>query len=142
MTSEYKLYSFQVQNTHVNVFSGLISTSNELFNLYCLKFNKSYPTMRRVIAQGERRCKSYSFSTSSLDGVRGQRHVPAALYLWVTDPLDGGLVGLQSQSGCWTLCPCRGSNPDRPARGQLLYWLSYPAFNLQCLFSYLSILWS
>jgi hypothetical protein len=23
------------------------------------------------------------------------------------------------------LCPCRGSNPDRPARSQTLYYLSY-----------------
>jgi hypothetical protein len=32
--------------------------------------------------KGERRYSSYSFLTSALDGVGGQRHVPATLYLW------------------------------------------------------------
>jgi hypothetical protein len=35
---------------------------------------------------GERRYSSYSFSTSALDGVSGQRHAPAALYPQRKDP--------------------------------------------------------
>jgi hypothetical protein len=31
-------------------------------------------------AQREKRCSSYSFTISALDGVNGQRHAPAALY--------------------------------------------------------------
>jgi hypothetical protein len=31
-------------------------------------------------AQGDRRYISYSFMTSSLDGVSGQRHAPASIY--------------------------------------------------------------
>jgi hypothetical protein len=65
-------------------------------------------------------------------GVRGQRHAPAALYPgerapgthWIGDwvgpraVLDAGARGK-------ILCPCRGSNPDRPARSQTIYCLSY-----------------
>jgi hypothetical protein len=45
-------------------------------------------------------------------------------------PLYRGMGGPQSRSGhrrkVKILCPCRGSNPDRPVRSQALYWLSYP----------------
>jgi hypothetical protein len=58
-------------------------------------------------------------------GVSGQRHAPAALYPRGKDPrypLDRRLGGPQSRSGRRDrrkiLCPCRGSNPDRPARSQ------------------------
>jgi hypothetical protein len=37
------------------------------------------PATRHGGAWGERRYSSYSFSTSALDGVSGQRHAPAAL---------------------------------------------------------------
>jgi hypothetical protein len=51
---------------------------------------------------GERRYSSYSFLTSALDGVSGQRHALAALYRWKRDPrysLDRRrLSGSQSQS--------------------------------------------
>jgi hypothetical protein len=68
-------------------------------------------------------------------GVSGQRHAPAALYPLVKDPgypLDwiGGWVGLRAGMDAGArikiLCLCRGSNPDRPARSQTLYCLSYP----------------
>jgi hypothetical protein len=53
-------------------------------NLHTLKTDitspvKSSPATRHGGAWGERRCSSYSFSTSALDGVSGQRHAPAAL---------------------------------------------------------------
>jgi hypothetical protein len=42
----------------------------------------------------------------------------------------GGWVGLRAGMDAGVrikiLCPCRGSNPDRPARSQTLYSLSYP----------------
>jgi hypothetical protein len=40
---------------------------------------QSCPATRHGGAWGERRYNSSSFSTSALDGVSGQRHVPAAL---------------------------------------------------------------
>jgi hypothetical protein len=51
---------------------------------------------------GERRYSSYSFFTSALDGVRVQRHAPAALCPRGKDhryPLYRRLGGPQSQSG-------------------------------------------
>jgi hypothetical protein len=53
-------------------------------------------------ARGERRYSSYSFTTSALDGVSGQRHAPAAFYSRGKDPrypLDRRLGGPQSRSG-------------------------------------------
>jgi hypothetical protein len=65
-------------------------------------------------------------------GVSGQRHAPAALYPRGKDrryPLDRRLGGPQSRSDAEArrknLCPCRRSNPDRPARSQTLYCLSF-----------------
>jgi hypothetical protein len=67
------------------------------------------------------RYSSYSFLTSALDRVSGQRHAPAALNLGGKDPgthCTGGWVGLTAGMGTEVrgkiLCPCRGSNPDRP----------------------------
>jgi hypothetical protein len=37
----------------------------------------------------------------------------------------GPRAGLDAGARRKTLCPCRGSNPDRPARRQTIYWLSY-----------------
>jgi hypothetical protein len=65
-------------------------------------------------------------------GVSGQCHAPATLYPRGKDPwypLDRRLVGpragLDAGARRKILCPCRGLNPDRPARSQTLYWLSY-----------------
>jgi hypothetical protein len=70
----------------------------------------------------ERRNSSYSFSTSALDGVSGQRHAPAALYTRGEDPqhpLDRKLGGPQIRSGHKrleekSLRLCRRSNLSRP----------------------------
>jgi len=51
---------------------------------------------------GGEEVSSYSFLTSALDGVSGQRHAPAALYPRGKDPrypLDRRLGGPQSRSG-------------------------------------------
>jgi hypothetical protein len=62
-------------------------------------------------------------------GVTGQCHVPAALYPRGKDPgthWTGGWVGpragLDAEARRKILCLCRGSNPDRPARSQTLYY--------------------
>jgi hypothetical protein len=47
---------------------------------------KSSPATRHGGAWGERKYSSYSFSTSALDGVSGQRHAPAAFYPRGKDP--------------------------------------------------------
>jgi hypothetical protein len=49
--------------------------------------NKKVIALRHANAKGERKCSSYSFLVSALDGVNGQRHAPAALYPRVKDPL-------------------------------------------------------
>jgi hypothetical protein len=62
---------------------------------------KSSPTTP-MEAQGERRYSSYSFTTSALDGVSGQRQVLAALYPRGKDPrypLGRRMGGPQSRSG-------------------------------------------
>jgi hypothetical protein len=51
-----------------------------------LSKSQSCSTTRHEGAWGERRCSSYSFTTSALDGVSGQRHAPAALYPRGRDP--------------------------------------------------------
>jgi len=68
--------------------------------------------------------------TTALEGVRGQRHAPAALYPG-KDP-----VPIVQEAGVWTgaenLAPTGIRSPDRPARSQSLYRLLYPAHNLTC----------
>jgi hypothetical protein len=56
------------------------------------------PATRHGGTRGERSYSSYSYLTSALDGVSGQRHVPAALYPF-RHPLDKRLGGPQSRSG-------------------------------------------
>jgi hypothetical protein len=62
---------------------------------------------------------SYSFTTSELDGVSGQRHSSAALYPQRKDPhWTGGWVDpiavLDTEVRGKISCLCRGSNFDRP----------------------------
>jgi hypothetical protein len=62
-----------------------------------LKLKLFHYTPRRRL--GERRINSYSFSTSAIDGVSGQRHAPAALYPWGKEsryPLYRSWVGPRS----------------------------------------------
>jgi hypothetical protein len=64
--------------------------------------------------------------------VSGQRHAPAPLYPrgkntgthWIGGWV-GSRAGLNAEARRKILCPCRGSNPSRPLRSQLLYLLSY-----------------
>jgi hypothetical protein len=61
---------------------------------------KNCPATRHGGTWGERRYSSYSYLTSALDGVSGQRHAPAALYPLGKNPwypLDKRLGGPQSR---------------------------------------------
>jgi hypothetical protein len=65
--------------------------------------------------------------------VRGQRHAPAAFYPPWKDPVpivqeDGWAPG-PVWTGAENLAPSGVRYPDRPARSQSLYRLSYPAPN-------------
>jgi hypothetical protein len=83
---------------------------------------------RHVRAKGERIYSCYSFLTSALDGVSGQRQAPPALHPrnrtlgthWI-----GGWMGLRADLDTETagtiLCLCRGSSPGRPVCSQTLH---------------------
>jgi len=69
--------------------------------------------------------------TAALEGVSGQQHAPAVLY-----PREEPVLIVQEAGwalgAVWTggkSHPQRDSIPDRPARSQWLYRLSYPANN-------------
>jgi hypothetical protein len=62
-------------------------------------------------AQRERRYNSYSVTTSSLDGVSGQRHAPAALYPRKKGPqVSIGQESSFAQEPVWTQ-RIEGKNP-------------------------------
>jgi hypothetical protein len=76
-----------------------------------------YMLWRRI---GERRYSSYSYLTSALDGLSGQRHAsrftpgertPGTHWIegWV-----GPRAGMDAGARRKILCPCSGSNLDRP----------------------------
>ena len=81
--------------------------------------------------------------TTALEGVRGQRHVPAALYPRERPGIHciGGWLGPRAgldRRGKSLLQ--RDSIPDRPARSQSLYGLSYPAHSYVITWFYSSFL--
>jgi hypothetical protein len=71
---------------------------------------------------------SYSFTTSALDGVGGQRHAPSALYpqgqdpRYPLDPVSTQRVEEKSFGPDGVRAPIA----RRLARRKTLYWLSYP----------------
>jgi hypothetical protein len=84
--------------------------------------------LRHAGSKGERIYSSYSFLTSTLDGVSCQCHFPAALYPRGKDPCThwiGAWVGLGAgvdiQARERNLCLCRGSNTGRPFCNQSLH---------------------
>ena len=68
--------------------------------------------------------------TTALEGVRGQRHAPAALYPG-KDPIrivqEAGWTPGPVWTGAENLASTGIRSPDRPARSQSLYRLRYPA---------------
>jgi hypothetical protein len=66
--------------------------------------------------------------------MRGQRHAPAAFYPWkdsVPIVQEVGWAPGPVWTGAENLTPTGIRSPDRPARGQSLYRLSYPAHDIQ-----------
>jgi hypothetical protein len=68
--------------------------------------------------------------TTALEGVRGQRHAPAALYPG-KDPVpiiqEAGWAPGPVWTGVESLAPTGIQSPDHPASSQSLYELRYPA---------------
>jgi hypothetical protein len=67
--------------------------------MLCKSKKQSSPATRHDGTLGERRYSSYSFLTSALGGVSGQRHAPAALCPGERAPVThctGGWVGLRA----------------------------------------------
>jgi hypothetical protein len=110
-----------------------------------LELAKADPLHATEALAGERRFSSYSFSTSALDKVSGQRHAPAALYPREMTPpprtnFIGGWVrlraGLDTEAAGKILCLFRESNPGHPVCSQtLLTELPQPLFWLICFYS-------
>jgi hypothetical protein len=87
----------------------------------CIERLTAAPLHATEALGGERRYSSYSFSTSALDGVSGQRHAPAALYPQVRTPgthCTGGWVGprasLDTEARGKILSPLPGIEPQSP----------------------------
>jgi hypothetical protein len=83
---------------------------------------KSSPTTRHGGAWGEKRYSSYSFTTSALDGGEWSASRPGRDFTpgertpgtHCTGGWVGPRAGLETEARGKILCPCRGSNPDRP----------------------------
>ena len=87
---------------------------------------KASPVTGHEVPERENRCSSTLSLTSALDGVGGQRHAPAALPPGKTRyPLYRRLGGPDC-TGAGNLSPTGIRSPDRPARSESLYLLSYP----------------
>jgi hypothetical protein len=95
---------------------------------------------------GERRCSSYSFSTSALDGGQWSASCPGrALVPGKKLPVPIVQEAGRTPEPVWTretrgkiLSPLPGIEPRSPgrlARSQTLYWLSYPAHPFKVLVS-------
>jgi hypothetical protein len=82
-------------------------------------------------AQGKRIYSSYSFTSSAPDGLSGQRHSPAALYLrertlvpivqeagWAPEPVWTQRLEEKSFRLCWR---SNLGSPGHPVRSQTLY---------------------
>jgi hypothetical protein len=83
-------------------------------------------------AHGGRRCCSYSFLTSALDGGEWSASCHSCAL-----PLGKGTPVLIAQEAGWapeSVCPCRESNPDRPACSQTHFW--YKLSVIKCLYSF------
>jgi hypothetical protein len=93
-----------------------------------------------VALGGERRYNSYSFTTSALDGGEWSASRPGRAFSpgertpgthW-TAGWVGPRAGLDTEDRGKTLCPCRGSNPDRPVVQPVVRHYTDWATRLQC----------
>ena len=91
---------------------------------------KVHPRTDHEGPEGEQRHSSTLSLTLTLDGLGGQRHVPAALPpgkgpgIYCTGGWVGPRAGLD---GCGEISPPTGiRSPDLPARSESLYQLRYP----------------
>jgi hypothetical protein len=94
---------------------------------------KVHPRTGHEGPDGEKRYSSTLSLTSTLDGVDGQHHAPGPFTPRKTRyPLCRRLDGPQSQSGLeQKISPTTGiQSPDRPARSEPQYQLSYPGSTL------------
>jgi hypothetical protein len=87
----------------------------------CSIKSKAVPLHAIMVLGGERKYSSYSFLTSALDGGEWSASRLGRTLLRGKDPgthCTGGWVGpragLDKEAIGKILCPCRGSNPDRP----------------------------
>jgi hypothetical protein len=92
-----------------------------------ITFKRKAVPLRHAVAKRKRRDSSYSFLTSAPDGLSGQRHALAAIYLRQRTSIThctGGWVGLtaglDTEARGKILYLYRGSNPDRPVCSQTL----------------------
>jgi hypothetical protein len=88
---------FKRRTEHPQLTTDILIISRLLrYDTIKIPMAESCPTTRHEGAWEERRYSSYSFSTSALDGVSGQRHDPGALYPEERAPgthCTGGWVG-------------------------------------------------
>jgi hypothetical protein len=96
---------------------------------------KGHPLRSIEAHVGERRYSPSHSLTTALEGGEWLAGRPGRIYPR-EDPryplyrrLGWPRAGLDAETRGKILCLCRGSNPGRPARGQTLCWLSYPAHN-------------
>jgi hypothetical protein len=86
---------------------------------------KFHPRTGHEGPEGEKRYSSTLSLTLALDGVRGQRHVPAALPPGKTKYHCTGWAPGPVWTGAENLVPTGIRSPDRPARSESLYRLRY-----------------
>jgi hypothetical protein len=101
---------------------SLFGVDRRFRGAYCLHNWPCSPATRHGGAWAERKYSSYSFTTSVLDGGERSASRPGRAFtpgertpgthctgVWV-----GPRAGLDTEDTGKILCPCRGSNPDRP----------------------------
>jgi hypothetical protein len=85
-------------------------------------------------AKGVRKCSSYSFLTSALDGGEWSTSCPGHTLTRGKDPPLPIYNGYEA-GWAWTeakgkiFCLCQGSNHSRPVCSKTQYGLSYPSYN-------------
>jgi hypothetical protein len=99
----------------------IVTTGSQVSFPLILQAKQSSPATRHGSAWGRGRIASTHSWPRHEMGVSGQHHAPAAIYPWKRTPgthCTGGWVGLgaglDTEVRGKILCPCQGSNLDRP----------------------------